>query len=204
LDLQTLSDLAVLRDLEFLESLGDPEFPSDLLFLGYLEFLECLEDLGFLLDLAFTYLFCKQMSGEDASLPVDETTTSEPSPPPPPPPPISIDDLLNSMEVVQQKELEDKRLLESIGNISQEELKSKLIAWAVAGFPNAYEIHAVTIVPPSMCSDGVSRELADYITFCSGKPIHEHIDGLRQKVSNISISFANMGTHISIVVSKLS
>jgi hypothetical protein len=114
-----------------------------------------------------------------------------------------VEDLLNSLEVLRQKELDDKLLLENIGNISQEELKSKLIAWAVAGFPNAYEIHAVAIIPPNMCSDGVSRDLPDYITFCSGKTIHEHIDGLRQKVANISISFANMGTHISIVVSKL-
>jgi hypothetical protein len=108
------------------------------------------------------------------------------------------------MEVVQQKEFEDKRLLESIGNISQEALKTKLIAWAVAGFPSAYEIYAVTIVPPSMCSDSVSRDLTDYILFCSGKTMQEHVDPLQQKVTNISISFANMGTHISIVVSKLS
>lgn len=125
-----------------------------------------------------------------------------PLPPGPPPPPISMDDLLNSVQVLQQKEADDKNLLESIGNISQEGLKTKLITWAIAGFPNAYEIHSIAVVPPPQCSDGIYRNLPDYIAFCSGKTIQEHIDSLQQKVANISISFANMGSHISIVVSK--
>lgn len=119
-----------------------------------------------------------------------------------PPPPISIDDLLNSIEVLQQKEAADKTLLESIGNISQEVLKQKLITWAVAAFPNAYEIHTVAVTPPPSCSDGVTRTLADYIVFCSGKSIQEHVGILQQKVTNISIEYANMGSYISIVVSK--
>ena len=145
----------------------------------------------------------------DATGPTDAPSSDATGPtdtlyvPPPPPPPISIEELLNSMEVVKQKETDDKSLLESIGNISQEALKTKLIGWAVAGFPSAYGIHTVTIVPPSSCSDGVSRSLTDYILFCSGKTIREHINVLQQKVTNISVSFANMGSHISIVVSKL-
>lgn len=122
--------------------------------------------------------------------------------PPPPPPPITIDDLLNSIEVLHEKEASDKILLESIGNISQEVLKTKLVTWAVAGFPSAYEIHSVAINIPTSCSDGVNRNLTDYILFCSGKTIQGHVDLLQQKVENISISFANMGTYISIVVSK--
>lgn len=143
------------------------------------------------------------MSEQDAPpTTVEETSFPGNTGPPPPPALISIDDLLNSMEVVRQKEADDKTVLESIGNISQEALKTKLIAWAVAGFPNAYGIHAITILPPTTCSDGVSRDLTDYISFCSGKTIQEHVDILQQKVSNISVSFANMGSYISIVVSK--
>lgn len=122
--------------------------------------------------------------------------------PPPPPQPITINDLLNAIEVVQQKEVADKALLESIGNISQDSLKTKLITWAVAGFPSAYEIHSITINPPTSCSDGVSRNLVDYILFCSGKSINDHVALLQEKVTNITVSFANMGSHISIVVSK--
>lgn len=122
--------------------------------------------------------------------------------PPPPPPPITIDDLLSSVEVITQKENEDKALLEGIGNMSHDTLKNKLLSWATAGFPNVYEITRITINPPALCSDGVHRELADYITFCSGKTINEHVDILGAKVTGMTISFANMGSFIAIVVSK--
>lgn len=122
--------------------------------------------------------------------------------PPPPPPPITIDDLLNSIQVLQQKETADKAILESIGNMPLDILKTKLVSWALAGFPNAYEIHTVIIIPPNSCSDGVTRNLTDYILFCSGKSISEHVTILQQKVTDISVSFANMGSYISIVVSR--
>lgn len=122
--------------------------------------------------------------------------------PPPPPAPITIDDLLNSVEVLQQKEAQDKIALESIGTISHETLKTKLLSWATAGFPNVYEITRVTISPPNQCSDGVTRNLADYIVFCSGKTINEHVAILAAKVTGMTISFANMGNFIAIVVSK--
>jgi hypothetical protein len=122
--------------------------------------------------------------------------------PAPAPAPITIDDLLNSVEVLQQKEAADKIALEGIGNISHDTLKTKLLSWATAGFPNVYEIHRVSISPPNQCSDGVTRNLSDYIVFCSGKTISEHVDILAAKVTGMTISFANMGNFIAIVVSK--
>ncbi len=130
-------------------------------------------------------------------------SNTEPPTQPPPPAPITIDDLINAAEVVAKKEADDKLALEAIGNISHEELKTKLLLWASSGFPNVYEIHRVVITPPSLCSDGVSRELSEYIVFCSGKTISEHVALLQAKVQGMVISFANMGVYISIVVSKV-
>lgn len=118
--------------------------------------------------------------------------------------PITIDDILNTQEVLKQKELTDKALLDSIGSMSHEELKTKLIRWASSGFPNVYEVHQVSINVPSKCSDGTIRNLTDYIQFCSGKTIQEHVDILQQKATGMIFSFANMGSYIAIVVSKLS
>jgi len=122
--------------------------------------------------------------------------------PPPPPAPISLDDLLATNQMLLKKEAEDKAILEAMGNTSHETLKSKLIVWATAGFPNVYEIDRLSITPPTLCSDGISRDLASYIQFCSGKPIQDHISPLQAKVTGIAISFANMGGYISIVVTK--
>ena len=120
----------------------------------------------------------------------------------PAPAPITMNDILSSVELIEQKETNDKATLESIGNITFDTLKAKLIQWAKQGFPSAYEIYQVSVTPPSVCSDGVTRDLADYITFCSGKSILEHVNVLQAKVTDMVISFANMGTYIAIVISK--
>ena len=119
-----------------------------------------------------------------------------------PPPVISMNDILSSVELVMQKEKEDKATLESIGTIGFNDLKNKLLTWGTLGFPNVYEIYRIVITPPTVCSDGVSRSLGDYIEFCSGKPIQDHVAVLQQRVQDMTISFTNMGTYIGIVVTK--
>lgn len=118
------------------------------------------------------------------------------------PSPITIDDLLTSYELLVKKESEDKVLLDSIGNMSHDELKNKLVSWASLGFPNAHEVHRISINLPSKCSDGVVRDLTSYIEFCSGKTIHQHVASVQQKLSGITVSFANMGGYTAIVVSR--
>jgi len=121
---------------------------------------------------------------------------------PPPPATISLLDIVNSMEVVRIKEQQDKRLLEAIGTLSFDTLKSSLIQWALLGYPNAHVIHFVAITPPPTCSDGVTRTLGDYVVFCSGKMIHEHVQVLQDRVTDITVSFANFGSSLGIVVSR--
>jgi hypothetical protein len=146
-------------------------------------------------------------SGETSTEPPTETGQSMyPTIPtePTPPPTISLSDITNAVEVVQTKETQDKATLESIGTLSFEGLRSSLIQWAVAGYPNAYKVHEISVSPPGVCSDGVTRNLADYITFCSGKSIHEHVGVLQARMSDIAVSFAYTGFSILIVVSKSS
>lgn len=142
-----------------------------------------------------------------------EPITTEPTPtmdvsgelipaPAPAPAPITLNDILSTVELIEQKEATDKAALESIGAITFETLKAKLVQWAKAGFPNAYEIYQVSIVPPTVCSDGTTRDLSNYIQFCSGKTIHEHVAVLQTKVTDMIVSFANMGSYIGIVISK--
>ena len=119
-----------------------------------------------------------------------------------PPPVITMNDILSSVEVVVQKEQNDKATLESIATMSFEELKNKLLVWATLGFPNVYEIKKIVITPPTVCSDGVTRGLTEYIEFCSGKTMQDHVIALQQRVQDMTISFANMGTYIGIVVTK--
>ena len=119
-----------------------------------------------------------------------------------PPPPISLADIMNAVEVIQQKEVADKGVLDTIGGASAESLRPMLVTWATMGLPNAHVLLELAIAPPPQCSDGVVRGLADYIVFCSGKSIDEHVALLQAKLVGITVSYANLGYAIAIVVSK--
>lgn len=141
----------------------------------------------------------------DATQPVAPTISMDELNPVPviiPPPPISLNDILSSIEVITQKEKDDKALLEGLATMPYDTLKTKLVSWATIGFPNVYEIQRLVITPPPTCSDGASRSLADYIEFCSGKTMQEHVAGLQSRVQDMVITFANMGSYIAVVVSR--
>ncbi len=137
-----------------------------------------------------------------ADAPAPEPAPAPVPEPSAPPAPISLADILNDIQVIQQKEAADKAALDSIGNSTADSLRPKLIAWALANFPNAYTLLEVSVTPPAQCSDGVIRNLTDYITFCSGKTIQEHVALLQAKLADMTVSFANVGYAIAIVVSK--
>ena len=132
----------------------------------------------------------------------DLPAPSVPIPEPVPEAPVAIEDLLNDVFVVRQKETSDKSILEGINGLSAGTLRSMLVSWAAQGFPNAYPLLDLSIQPPAKCSDGVTRSLADYITFVSGKTLAEHVAVLQSRMTGITASYAWTGQTILIVVSK--
>jgi hypothetical protein len=115
---------------------------------------------------------------------------------------ISLADILSTVEVLQQKEAADKDLLDGIGNATFESLRPALITWAGLGFPSAHVLMELVVTPPSQCSDGVTRDLASYVTFCSGKTIQEHVEILQGKLSGMTVSYTNLGHAIGIVLMR--
>ena len=122
---------------------------------------------------------------------------------PPPLPTLTLVEILSDQQVLLQKEANDKATLEALGQISLETLRGKLVAWAVAGLPNNYVVHSTTMTPPAVCSDGVARNLADYILFCSGKSLTDHIAPLQAMLPDITIAYTWSPPVISIVVIKV-
>lgn len=121
---------------------------------------------------------------------------------PTPPPQITLADILAATDLLVQKESQDTSALESIGSISFDTLRTTLIQWAKAGFPNAYTIYVVAITPPETCSDGVKRGLADYLAFLTGKTMTELIAPLQARCPDFVLSYATTGPEILIVVSR--
>jgi hypothetical protein len=122
--------------------------------------------------------------------------------PAPPLPTITLSEILSTREVLIQRETSDKAKLDAIATIPIDELRAKLIAWATADFPNNYPVYSLIISPPAVCSDGVVRELADYIVFCSGKTLTEHIAPVQAMLPDITVAFLYSPPMISVVVLK--
>ena len=118
---------------------------------------------------------------------------------PPPPDILTLSDLLNEQTVLQSKEQADKALLETIGTTPVSNLRSKFVEWVLKGRPSAFPIISLDIQPPDRCSDGQTRDLAEYISFCSGKTIGEHVSLLQAKLPDIQLSFANIQGKITVV-----
>lgn len=119
-------------------------------------------------------------------------------------PPITLDDILATTDLLIQKEAADKATLDAIATMTMDDLKTRLVVWGRLGFPNAYILHTFTLTPPAVCSDGVTRTLEEYISFCSGKTIVEHVASVQAKIDPaIQVGFVNFGLSISLVVTKV-
>ena len=130
------------------------------------------------------------------------TTMGAYSTEPPPPDILTLDDLLADHDLVLAKEAADKSRLDSIWGQPVQALKPKLLEWVMKGKPDGFPILELMIVPPAACSDGVARSLSDYISFCSGKTIQEHVALLQAKLPDIQVSFANFGGAVAVTVLK--
>jgi hypothetical protein len=116
--------------------------------------------------------------------------------------PLSINDIMNDIDVLLGTEANDRAMLENIGNMSYNDLRNQLKKWAIAGFPNIYSILDIPIQGPKMCSDGITRNLEAYIEYVTGKTLYQHVSMLQTKVVDINITFAFTGSDIQILVSK--
>jgi hypothetical protein len=113
---------------------------------------------------------------------------------------FTIDDILGT--IMLEKESNDRAEFESISNMPIEKLKQILTQWAKSGFPNRFEVKRIGIVPPAKCVDGLTRNIKEYIQYCSGKTIEEHVAILQTKLSGMILSIEDSFGCLVITVSK--
>ena len=116
---------------------------------------------------------------------------------------IRLDELLSMPNVLLEKERTDKVTLQSISNPNAANLRLRMTDWALNGFPSLFELFSISIIPSPYCSDGVHRDLYNYIVFVSSKPLNDHIDLLRAKLPDFKIDYEYTGPSIRILVSKV-
>jgi hypothetical protein len=143
-------------------------------------------------------------SNEPVPAPPSDVPDESSAPPPdvPDEPLVRLDDLLNDTTVRLTAEHRDRDRLGLLSSPDPTVVRTRLREWAVAGFPQFTQLMTVDITPPSACSDGVSRHIADYIPFVSGKSLEEHMTSLRAKLPDFCVDYEYTGTVIRILVSR--
>ena len=115
---------------------------------------------------------------------------------------FDIDNLVSEHDILLQKEAADRAIVDTIEFPDTLALKAKLVEWANRGFADAFSIFSITIQPPVVCSDGVSRSLFEYIAFLAGMPIGDKMKRLSDKLKGMTIQCSYSGNTVTFHVFK--
>jgi hypothetical protein len=124
--------------------------------------------------------------------------------PEPGPPPMLIDiaELLSSHAGIKQQEVVDRSTLSVLLNPSRESIRASMFQWAELGFPPIYILQQLSVTPPAVCSDGVSRSLYDYITYLLGQDMGAINASIQALCVGVLISYSFQGNTVRIHVSR--
>ena len=116
---------------------------------------------------------------------------------------ITLEDLQSEHDVLVQKEAAFASfLLSNVVNVDVSVLRPTLIQWAAQGYPASYRILPIQIDLPELCSDGVRRDVYQYLTFCTGMTFDAILNAVQQKFVGIVVDYITEGTTITLLVSK--
>ncbi len=114
----------------------------------------------------------------------------------------TMDELMASFGVLVNKETADRATVATLLNQTRETLRAPLFQWAAIGFPNIWVIQSFTLDPPPICSDGASRNVAEYFNYCLGRDLNDVVQDIRVKIVGIALSMSFSGNTLRLHVSK--
>lgn len=140
---------------------------------------------------------------ETAIVPAEPAPAPAPAPAPTPAPVIAtMDELMASHAVLVAKEAADRATLSPLLNPTRESYRPQLFAWASAGFPGIYVVQSFTFTPPSVCSDGVVRDVVGYTWYLLGVEIGGVLATIQSMLTGIVVSYSFAGNTLRIHVSR--
>jgi len=108
---------------------------------------------------------------------------------------ITFDDLLNSHAAITAKEDSDRSTVVTFTTVSADSLKPNLYKWAAAGFPGGFIVDTISLTPPPVCSDGITRTLTLYFEYLLGTPIATWLQNLETLTKGMMFTFSHNGTN---------
>lgn len=120
-----------------------------------------------------------------------------------PPHIADIEELLASRETVLMKEATDRAALSVLLNPTRETFRAPLFQWAAGGFVGGFIVFTLSIEPPEVCTDGVSRSIGGYVIYCSGKSMEEITANIQSLMTGIQVFHSFTDTAVRIHVAKV-
>ena len=120
----------------------------------------------------------------------------------PEPPKIRLSELLTDISVLQQQEAEDGGKFSAVNSPDLDAFRTRLLRWASGGFRGYCDLVTIPISAPNMCSDGIVRNLFEYIHFVSGKTYLEHMQTLQAILPDFTVVYRCSRTEFVLCVLK--
>jgi hypothetical protein len=121
----------------------------------------------------------------------------------PPPPQILLTELLDQVSVLQQQEASDRTLLAALSVPALADIRAKMTTWVAGGLQGSCDLVRIGLAPPNVCSDGVSRNLYEYIVFLSGKTLVEHLRAFQDLLPEFEVGYRCSRVEILVCVVRL-
>jgi hypothetical protein len=115
----------------------------------------------------------------------------------------TMEELMASYSVIVAKETADTQALSSLVTPTRDGFRPQLFQWASAGFPDLYIVQSISVTPPDICADGVTREIGKYVEYCIGKNLGEVIEGLKALMTGMQPSWSVSGNTLRIHVTRI-
>jgi hypothetical protein len=115
----------------------------------------------------------------------------------------TFEELMSSHAVIVAQEAADRAVLAPLLNPTREAYRPQLFAWASAGFPAIYVVQSFSLTPPSVCSDGVTRDAVNYAWYLLGIEIGQIITTIQSMMTGITVSYSFEGNILRVHVSKM-
>lgn len=118
-----------------------------------------------------------------------------------PDPILTIDELSANADVVRAREALHRRVVSTLSSVFHEDhTKEQLIGWALGGFRPGYTVRELIFDPPLVCSDGIKRDIAEYLNFVSTPhTIAEHFSALESCLPGIQVTYSFSSTKTMLV-----
>lgn len=120
-----------------------------------------------------------------------------------PPHIATLEELMASHAVVVAKEATDRSSLTPLVNPSRDQYRPRLFQWAAAGFPGIYIVQSITLTPPDVCSDGVTRDVSAYFNYLTESDMGQVVANIQSMMTGILVSFSFLGNDVRVHVSKI-